>query len=86
MLHISSGRNSWRLHGLNGAKSWHGVAWLDEKNGLVDADADDPLLICYIAMEAMEAMALIEIEWNRWFSQLETRNLHLWLGFSMANC
>jgi hypothetical protein len=50
------------LHGLNGAKSWHGVAWLDEKNGLVDADADDPLVICYIAMEAMEAMALIEIE------------------------
>ena len=31
VLHISSGRNSWRLHGLSGAKSWHGVAWLDGK-------------------------------------------------------
>ena len=37
-----------------------------------------PLVICYIAMEAM---ALIKID-----DFPSERNLHLWLGFSMANC
>ena len=59
----------------SGAVAMVPISALDENSG------GDPLVICYIAMVAMVAMALIESSMifpaNRW-------NLHLFLGFSMA--